>query len=448
MSHETRHEIVVAAAPEVVFDLIADTKRWPMRFPPNVHVERLEGDDREERIRIWATANDEVKTWTSRRFLDRPGLKVSFHQEEPHAPVAAMSGAWLLQPLDGGRTKVVFTHSFDAVGNGPDDVAWIRRAIDTNTGAELAALRDAAESTHGEQEFTFDDTVRCDGSPRDAYDFICAADRWEEELPHVARAAMTEEIPHVQVLEMDTRTADGSTHTTRSVRVCFPAERIVYKQMRTPALMAAHTGEWLFEEDGDGCRITSRHTVRIDPRAVPGVLGPQATVDDARRMVREALGRNSRTTLAHAASRARALRRSAPVPAALYTSVQQFYAEQMRLLDERQAGPWAETFTEDCVFAQSNGTAPVRGRAALAAAVRDGLRRPAAAGQQRRHVFGMLTVRPAADGTVRTRAYAQVLATAPGGPAAVHLSAVCEDVLVERDGRWLVHDRRIEHDGS
>ncbi|MFC9745664.1 nuclear transport factor 2 family protein [Streptomyces niveus] len=445
--HETLHEIDVDAPAGAVFDLVADAPAWPAHFPPSVHVERLEGDDRQERLRIWATANGEIKTWTSHRVLDPEGLRVTYRQEKSQPPVRGMSGEWQLEPLDERRTRVRFIHRFSAVDDDPRHVEWIRRAIDTNTGSELEALRAGVEDADPRLTFSFDDSVRVDGSAKDAYEFIRAADRWTERLPHVARVVLTEDSPNEQILEMDTRTAAGDIHTTRSVRICFPAERIVYKQIRTPALMAAHTGEWIFEEDEEGCTVTSRHTVRIAPDAVTEVIGEHAGVPEARALIREALGRNSRATLEHAATYARAPRDAGPVSAELYVGVQRFYAEQMRLLDERRAEDWAGTFTEDGVFAQNTGPEPVRGRDAIAAAVRQNLARLSDTPQQRRHVFSMLTVEPGADGAVRARSYAQVLATPPGGPTVLRVSTVCEDELVPYGDAWLVRHRRVEHDG-
>ncbi|MEU5920012.1 nuclear transport factor 2 family protein [Streptomyces sp. NPDC047141] len=449
--HETVHEIEVDAPADAVYDLVADAARWPVHFPPNLHVDVLEGGggkDGVERLRIWATANGAVKNWTSRRELDRAAGTVTFRQERSQAPVASMGGTWHIEPLGEGRTRVRFTHTFTAVGDDPENVDWIRRAIDTNTASELQALRAGAETAADGLVLTFDDTVRVAGSAKDAYEFIRAADRWTERLPHVARVSLTEDVPGEQILEMDTRTADGSTHTTTSVRICFPAERIVYKQIHTPALMDAHTGEWIFEEDGDGCVVTSRHTVRIAPGAVRDVLGPDADVARARTFVREALGRNSRATLGHAAAHADGLRAAGPVGHDVYVSVQRFYAEQMRHLDEGRAEEWAATFTEDGVFGQNAGPEPVRGRTAIAAAVRANQARLAADPQQRRHVFAMLTVDPAGDGAVRARSYAQVLVTRPGGPTVLHLSAVCEDELVPAAGGWAVRHRRVDHDGA
>ncbi|WNM31345.1 aromatase/cyclase [Streptomyces sp. Li-HN-5-11] len=300
--HETEHEIVLSAPPQVVFDLLAEVSDWPCVFPPTVHADYLERGEREERIRLWATANDEVKSWTSRRELDRGRLRIRFRQEVSQSPVAAMGGEWVIERQPSGRTRVRLKHDFRAVGDEPANVAWIRQAIDRNSAAELGSLEAAADRALGGEDLllSFEDQVRVDGPAKRVYDFLYAADSWPERLPHVARVELTETTPNVQILEMDTSTADGSVHTTRSVRVCFPDDRIVYKQLRTPALMSVHTGQWLIEEDERGTLITSVHTVVIEPSAVTRVLGGQATVSDARGYVREALGRNSTTTMRHA----------------------------------------------------------------------------------------------------------------------------------------------------
>ncbi|MET9096664.1 aromatase/cyclase [Streptomyces cyaneofuscatus] len=297
--HRTEHDIVIQAPPGTVYDLIASVDRWPLVFPPTIHAERLEVDGELERIRLWATANDTVKSWTSLRTLDPLGLTVGFRQEVSQHPVAAMSGEWILEPLPEGRTRVRLTHSFRAADDSTENTAWINRAIDTNSDRELAALRTAAEreSTGAELEFTFEDTVAVQGSAKDVYDFLNEADQWERRLPHVARVVLTEDSPGVQSLEMDTRAPDGSVHTTRSVRVCRPYESIVYKQLRTPALLSAHTGRWHVRGTGSTTTVSSAHSVVIAPSAIPAVLGDKASVADARRFLRDALGRNSLATM-------------------------------------------------------------------------------------------------------------------------------------------------------
>ncbi|KOG87069.1 cyclase, partial [Streptomyces varsoviensis] len=68
--HRTVHETEIDAPADTVYAIIADATAWPERFTPTVHVEREPLGAAAERLRIWATANGEVKHWTSRRDLD------------------------------------------------------------------------------------------------------------------------------------------------------------------------------------------------------------------------------------------------------------------------------------------------------------------------------------------------------------------------------------------
>ncbi|MGW6458825.1 SRPBCC family protein, partial [Streptomyces sp. NPDC055078] len=201
--------------------------------------------------------------------------------------------------LSATRSLVRLTHDFRAVDDDPGGVEWITRAIEGNSGKELSALRDAVEQQpgHGDLGLSFDDVVEVAGDPADVYDFLYDARQWQQRLPHVQRVEVEENTPNVQLLEMDTRTPNGAVHTTKSVRVCFPTATIVYKQLRTPALMTVHNGRWQIEKSPSGCTVTSTHTVVLNPEAVVPVLGEGATVDDARGFVRDALGRNSTATM-------------------------------------------------------------------------------------------------------------------------------------------------------
>ncbi|MEU7909515.1 aromatase/cyclase [Microbispora bryophytorum] len=301
-THHDEHAITVPAPAGAVYDVIADVTRWPFTFTPTVHAERLEQTGDEELIRLWALANDEVKTWTSRRVLDRAGHRVRFRQEVSQPPVAAMGGEWVLEPVSERETRVLLKHDFQAVGDDPAGVDWIRKAVDRNSLAELDRLKHAAEAAGDLAELTvsFEDSIRIDGGIDDVYEFLYAATEWPRRLPHVARLDLAEDVPGIQVMEMDTTAADGSVHTTKSVRVCFPDSRIVYKQTEVPALMSAHVGEWSLRAEGGAVTAASRHTVMIKRDAVTAVLGEGATVRNARDFVRQALGGNSMTTLEHA----------------------------------------------------------------------------------------------------------------------------------------------------
>jgi aromatase len=297
--HRTAHEVEIAAPAAVVYGLIADARRWPLVFPPNVHVERLASDGTHERLRMWATANGTVKSWTSRRRLDPAGRRVDFRQEVSAAPLTGMGGSWIVEERGAHACRLVLLHDFTVGADRPEDVAWVERATDTNSRAELGRVGELARRWPGlaERTLSFEDSVRIAGPAGAVYDFLHDAAAWPRLVPHVDRLELTEESPGVQVMSMDTRTADGTVHTTESIRVCFPdALRIVHKQTVTPALLDAHTGAWTVVPDATGVTVTARHDVILREEAVEPVLGAGATVADARRHVREALGRTTAAT--------------------------------------------------------------------------------------------------------------------------------------------------------
>jgi aromatase len=299
---EVEHEITVNAPADDIYRLIAEVENWPRIFPPTIYVDHVEREGSTERIRIWATAHGEPKTWTSRRTLDPRTRRIDFRQELSTPPVAAMGGTWLIEPADDGASRVRLLHHYRAVDREPESLRWIDEAVDRNSRSELAALKANLERVHasGELTFSFTDTVTVAGSTKDVYDFVNEADRWPVRLPHVASVTLTEDTPGLQTLAMHTRAKDGSTHVTESHRVCLPHERIAYKQTTLPALMTLHTGVWTFTDTDEGVAASSQHTVVLNPDTITQVLGPTATVDDARAYVQNALSTNSRATLGHA----------------------------------------------------------------------------------------------------------------------------------------------------
>lgn len=299
---EVEHEITVEAPADAVYRLIAEVENWPRIFPPTIHVDHLERGDGEERIRIWATANGEAKNWTSRRTLDPERLRITFRQEVSTPPVAAMGGTWIIEPVAGATSRVRLLHDYRAVDDDPAGLRWIDEAVDRNSRSELASLKVNLELASASEEltFSFEDSVQIDGSAEDAFDFVNEAGLWAERLPHVASVRFAEDTPGLQTLEMDTRAKDGTVHTTKSYRVAFPHRKIAYKQVTLPALMTLHTGYWTFTETGGRTLASSQHTVVLNTDNIARVLGPGASVADAREYVRGALSTNSRATLGHA----------------------------------------------------------------------------------------------------------------------------------------------------
>lgn len=314
-THVTEHSITVAAPPATVYALVADVSGWPQVFGPTVHVEVLEDAPAaggEQLLRIWAIANEQVRTWTSRRTLDPEARTVTFRQVVSAAPVASMGGEWRVEGNDDGGSRVVLLHDYRAVDGDPAAEELIGQAVDRNSRAELLALKNAAElgGLRDQLHFTFSDSETIAGAAGDVYAFLDRADRWPERLPHVARLDLTEDEPGIQHMDMDTRSPDGSIHNTTSVRVCFEDRNsIVYKQLRVPVAMSVHTGRWVIEPSGEGTvTATSWHTVVLDPEGVRTALGPEATLEEARALVRKALGTNSSTTLRYAKEYAEGVR--------------------------------------------------------------------------------------------------------------------------------------------
>ncbi|MEY9876247.1 aromatase [Streptacidiphilus sp. MAP12-33] len=315
------HRIDVAAQPEAVYRIVADVARWPLYFPPTVRAaqtsvtESADGGATEETIRLWALANGRLRTWESRRSLRPQSLQVEFEQVTPASPVALMGGAWRLEPTPEGGTSVRLEHWFRAAGDDPAALEQITRAVDTNSRSELEHLRRAAErgDTEAELYLDFSDSETVAGSLSDVYDFVYEAAKWPVRLPHVARLELQEDEPGLQFMEMDTRSPDGSVHTTASGRVCETDRRITYKQTTLPPAFLAHNGEWTFEAhpEDDTVTVTSRHFVLLDPEGLAKLPQPPASLDAAKQAVRHALGSNSRATMAKAREFAEA-RRLAP----------------------------------------------------------------------------------------------------------------------------------------
>ncbi|MBM0256435.1 nuclear transport factor 2 family protein [Micromonospora purpureochromogenes] len=131
----------------------------------------------------------------------------------------------------------------------------------------------------------------------------------------------------------------------------------------------------------------------------------------------------------------------------LYTEVQQFYARQMRQLDERKLEAYAETFTEDAEFGHTPGREPARTRAGIAADLHEFHKRFENDPVQRRHWFNMIDLEPQDDGSIRSTCYALVITTRPGGKPDIAPSCVVRDVIVRgEDGGLLLRSRKVEHD--
>ncbi|MEU5599640.1 SRPBCC family protein [Streptomyces sp. NPDC020298] len=313
--HSTEFTVSVAAPAGVVYGLLADAPRWPVFLPTHVHVERMDVgpadfDGAEEHLRVWDVRADHVRSSVARRVLRPRSRSIEFEQSDAFLPDAPTSGAWTVEPEGEDRSLVTLRHDRPAApGQTPAQ-------LEADVRAQLAGVRETAEHWEKLDELllSFEDSVHVEGPSELVYDFLYRIEDWVELIPHVEWVGVTEDQPGVQVTALDScATETGETVTTEAVRLCFPhAGRIVYKETVTSELIAAHSGEWSLVPDEAGVRVVSAHHVMLREEALPAVLGEGALLVDARRYVREWLGRASTEALAlakwHAESAVRRLR--------------------------------------------------------------------------------------------------------------------------------------------
>jgi aromatase len=305
-TRSAEHVTELAASARRAYALIEDVGRWPLLFAPCIWSRELKRTGDVQRIQLWAVVSHGVRSWTSRRVLDPTSNRIDFAQENPAAPLTEMTGHWRFEdPSPGGPGRLELGHRWTTDGD-PGATERIGAALDSNSTAEIGALRTWAERPAGPDELilSFSDDELIAASAPEVYDFLYRADLWPQRLPHVAGLDV-ETIPaeassagaEVQMMDMVTSATDGSTHTTQSVRLCFAGERIVYKQTTPPRGLLAHSGEWLFSSEPAGTRVTARHTVAVDPTTVESVFGSGTTMAQALLKARDIIGANSRGTL-------------------------------------------------------------------------------------------------------------------------------------------------------
>ncbi|MDO0926688.1 aromatase/cyclase [Streptomyces sp. TG1A-8] len=299
-SHVVERSTAVRAPADAVYELVVDVERWPQLIRSVAHVERTVHGAESDEVRVWAVrGHDRAAAWTSYRTLDRAARTVAFRNDPPTGPTRSSEGEWLVRETAGGTSELVSRHTFVLADGVPEQAAAeVAARIAEHAAGQLEELAYAAE--HREElaalTISFEDPLFIGGTAEDSYALLYRAREWPDRFPHVTRIDMTEDERGIQFFDMDTLTPDGRAHTTRSVRVCMPHHKIVYKQISLAPLLTAHTGHWLFTETPEGIVASARHTATINPDALD-LLFPGATVQDARAYLRKALSANSVSNL-------------------------------------------------------------------------------------------------------------------------------------------------------
>jgi C7-C12 aromatase (ARO/CYC) len=280
--------VSVTAPAELVFDLVAGLQNWSQFHGPSVHAEPLGRRDGAEEFQHWWVIDDRtVRTWRARWRFDREALRIGYEYDPAEPAAAARRGEWTFHRLSDTATEVRVEQ--ETTGD-PSDVA----SADRELRELLTCVQDAAEHHEERQDLVvdFEDPLFVAGAIDDAYAYLYEADKWPDRIPHVSRLVLEERVPNIQFFDMDTTTPDGSAHTTRSVRICLPGDKIVYKQIQLPKLLTGHTGHWKFTPTREGFVLGARHTAIIKPSAL-SILGEGTSVLDARKYLRRVLSANS-----------------------------------------------------------------------------------------------------------------------------------------------------------
>lgn len=285
------HSVTVDAPADVVFDLIADVEQHRRIFPSVLHTAYLEREAAGDRVERWSWIRplDAVRTWRARRELDRAAKLITFVHEDPEAPLTAASGAWSFKALSDGSTEVELRHEYTLHGpaSGGDQAVAL---LDRGAAAQLEQLKAFVEAREdiAELEVSYEAQLVIDEPIEAVYNYFYEADRWSERIPHCLSASAKEDVEHLQVVVMDVQVPSGALHTTKQARVCFPGEKIIWRQLEgLPPLDDMLYGYMAFEQTPEGVLVRTGQTELLKRN---GVAKRGWTVAEAKEHVAEVRG--------------------------------------------------------------------------------------------------------------------------------------------------------------
>jgi aromatase len=155
--HHTEHTVTVEASADVVYAVLADVEGYARLFPPTQSVTMLEEGDAHQIARLVVDVSGQLQSWVSRRDLDPRRRVIAYRQLENAPMVEHMGGEWRALPLDANRTQLVITHDFAArptssVPTLDQATALLQAAVERNSLADLAAVRQQAERDQAEKQ--------------------------------------------------------------------------------------------------------------------------------------------------------------------------------------------------------------------------------------------------------------------------------------------------------
>jgi aromatase len=197
-AHTASHHIVCTCTPERLYEIISKPERWPDLFPPCQAVAILDRTATRETIAVTAQVNGSEQSWQSVRHLDPESRAIDSEMSAPMRLVARMLTHWRVLQAGPDRSVLVLDHDFDiattvagvvdGVITAQDALAWIKRAIDTNSIVELEAIRKIAEATtlfrtrdDGRYTLTLSRVIKADIAQ--VFALVADAQQWPELFP-------------------------------------------------------------------------------------------------------------------------------------------------------------------------------------------------------------------------------------------------------------------------
>jgi uncharacterized membrane protein len=298
---ESVHTHIVAAPADPLFDLVADVEQMRRIFTTVIHtayLERGEDTDRIERW-TWERSLDAVRTWRARRTLDRTARRITFDHENPSPPLESVRGQWSFDPRPDGTTEVTLRHEV-SVASG-QDAGQAAEMFDRGAGMQLGRFKQYAEEREQlrELEVSYEVELLIEEPVEDVYNYFYEADRWPERIPHCLSVQRREDVPRMQVVVMDVQVPSGALHTTKQARVCFPNEKIMWRQLEgLPPLDEMLYGHMSFTPAPGGVLVRTGQTELLKPA---GVAKRGWTMDEAKQHVAEVRGGRNLDALRSAA---------------------------------------------------------------------------------------------------------------------------------------------------
>lgn len=296
IQRNTIHEIEVNAKAERVYKFLSDVSSWADIFPPTIYAQRIHYEKNTELIQIWATANNEVKSWKSERKFNHENFQITFQQTTPAHPLLSMVGTWEVQKAGEGTCLVRLKHSYRV--NSSEDAKIVEIAIDNNSNKELESLRNFFQIRESEYlSKRVEETLPITSSVTEAMDFLRRADKWPSRINHVADAEVDALNSVSEILRLTTISKDGSTHKTSSYRVFLSDQLIVYKQIATPGALVSHRGEWYVFSENNTTYVKTVHEFALTRDTVTKVLGDSISLESAADIAGKNLIHNSLQTI-------------------------------------------------------------------------------------------------------------------------------------------------------